>query len=620
MKKTILTTLALLAAVLLMGQTKVKPFKFALITDTHIGNPNNDMDLQRTVDDINQNMPEIEFVIVSGDVTEFGSDEELTIAKNTLDKLNVPTYVIPGNHDSNWSESGTNSFLTIFGTETFGFEHNGYKFFGLPSGPNMRMGPGQIPREGITWLNEQLALTDKDTPIIFVNHYPMDNSLNNWFEVMDAFKPYNVKVMLCGHGHTNRAYNFEGIDAAMLRSNLRAKNDFGGYNIVTVTPDSISFQERVVSGETHEPWLSYSTSGRPQWEENPPRPDFSINDNHAFAKEVWAVQEDGDMGGGMALTQNQLIYTTTQGEVKAVNAETGKQQWTYKTNGKVYSTPTVCEDIVWVTSTDKNLYGLQLESGKPKFSLSHERSIVASPVCDQNLVIVLGTDGKATAWNSINGQQVWQFDSINNFTVTRPQIKDGIVFFGSWGNEFYALDTATGNLKWKWNNGHTNRMLSPAQVVPVITHNKIFLASPDRYMTVLDEETGEVIWRYNDPENKVRESIGVSEDGNTVYAKTMDGVILAIDATINERKINWTSSGEDMGYELTPTPVVEKNGVVYAPTDKGLIYAYSAADGSFLWKYRIATGLINMILPTDSNELYVSSMDGMLMKLQVTPL
>ena len=618
MKKTLFTTLALLVAVLLVGQTKVKPFKFALITDTHIGNPNNDMDLQRTVDDINQNLPEIEFVIVSGDVTEFGSDEELTIAKNTLDKLNVPTYVIPGNHDSNWSESGTNSFLTIFGTETFGFEHNGYKFFGLPSGPNMRMGPGQIPREGITWLNEQLAQTDTETPIVFVNHYPMDNSLNNWFEVMDALKPYNVKVMLCGHGHNNRAYNFEGIDAAMLRSNLRAKKEFGGFNIVTVTQDSISFQERVVSGHTLEPWLSYSTSGRPQWEENPPRPDFSINDNHAFAKQVWAVQEDGDMGGGMALEQNHLIYTTTQGEVKAVNAATGTQQWSYKTDGKVYSTPTVCQDMVWVSSTDKNLYGLQLESGQPQFSLPHGRSVVASPVCDQNIVMVPGTDGKATGWNSTNGQRVWEFDGIDNFTVTRPQVKDGVVFFGSWGNEFYALNTATGTLKWKWNNGHTNRMLSPAQVVPVITHNKIFLTSPDRYMTVLDEETGEVIWRHNDPENKVRESIGVSEDGNTVYAKTMDGVILAIDATVNERKINWISSGEDMGYELTPTPVVEKNGVIYAPTDKGLIYAYSAADGSFLWKYRIATGLINMILPTDNNELYVSSMDGMLMKLQVT--
>lgn len=618
-KRTFFTTIALFVTLLLVGQTNVKPFKFALITDTHIGSPNNNEDLQRTVDDINQNMPEIEFAIVSGDVTEFGSDKELTIAKNILDQLNVPTYVIPGNHDSNWSESGTNSFLTIFGTETFGFEHNGYKFFGLPSGPNMRMSPGQIPREGITWFNEQLEQTDKETPIIFVNHYPMDNSLNNWFEVMDALKPYNVKAMLCGHGHNNRAYNFEGINAAMLRSNLRAKEEYGGYNVVSITQDSILFQERVVSGKTLAPWLSYSTEGRPQWDENPPRPDYSINDNHAHVKEVWAVQENGDMGGGMALIKNDLIYTTTKGEVKKVDARTGKNRWSYQTNGKIYSTPTVCNKVVWVSSTDKNLYGLRLKNGKPLFSLPNERSVVASPVCDNNLVIVPGTDGKCKAWNRKSGQEVWQFDEIENFTLTRPLVKDGIVFFGSWGNEFYALNTKTGNLKWKWYNGQNNRMFSPAQVVPIITHNKVFLASPDRYMTVLDEETGAVIWRHNDLENRVRESIGVSEDGNTVYAKTMDGDILAIDATVNERKIKWISSGEDMGYELAPTPVVEKNGVVYAPTDKGLIYAYSATDGSFLWKYRIATGLINMILPTDANELYVSSMDGVLMKLKVTP-
>ncbi len=49
----------------------------------------------------------------------------------------------------------------------------------------------------------------------------------------------------------------------------------------------------------------------------------------------------------------------------------------------------------------------------------------------------------------------------------------------------------------------------------------------------------------------------------------MDGNIIAIDATVPERRVKWVSSGEDMGYELTPpTPVVEKNGVVYAPTDK----------------------------------------------------
>ncbi|HBG80842.1 MAG: PQQ-binding-like beta-propeller repeat protein [Petrimonas sp.] len=593
----------------------VKPFKFALITDTHIGNPNNDEDLYRTVKDINS-QSDIDFVIVSGDVTEFGSYDELHTAACLLNELKVPYYALPGNHDSNWSESGTNAFLRLFGSETFGFEHNGYKFIGLASGPNMRMGPGQIPRENLTWFFEELKKTDKNTPLICVNHYPMDNSLNNWFEVMDAYRPYNVQLMLCGHGHNNRAMNFEGAHAVMCRSNLRANQEFGGYNIITVTADSIYFRERIVSGETKEPWIAYSVTERPRWESNPPRPDYSINRNHPFVMEIWSVQEKSDIGSGMYLMGDRLIYTNTSGEIKVADATNGKTVWAYKTGGKVYSTPIVYQNTVWCASSDSYLYGLSVKNGRMQHKLKNDNAVVGSPAVDNEKVMVAGSDGHCRAWNVNTGKPVWQFDSVKNFVVARPQVKDGVLFFGSWGNEFYALDTQTGKSRWIWHNGQSNRMFSPAQVIPVITHSRVYLVSPDRFMTVLNEQTGEVVWRHNDPENRVRESIGISEDGKTVYAKTMDGKILAIDATVPEREIKWISSGEDMGYELAPSPVVEKNGIVYSPTDKGLIYAYRASDGVFLWKYRISNGLINMILPTDNNELYVSAMDGKLMKLK----
>lgn len=615
MQRITLFILSFLIGLSLFSQES-KTFKFALITDTHIGSPNNDEDLYRTVKDINA-QSDIAFVIISGDVTEFGSHEELRTAKCLLDDLQIPYYIIPGNHDSNWSESGTNDFLRIFGNETFGFEYGGYKFIGLASGPNMRMSPGQIPRENLTWFIEELKKTDTNMPMIYVNHYPMDNSLNNWFEVMDALRPYNVQLMLCGHGHNNRAMSFESINAAMCRSNLRAKDDFGGYNIITVTSDSIFLQERIVSGETKEMWLSYATLNRPLWEKNPPRPDFSINISHPFVSEVWSVQEKSDMGSGMYLAHDKLIYTNTAGEIKAVNSDNGNLVWIYKTDGKIYSTPTVYNNTVWCASSDSYLYGLDVESGKKQFQWENDKAVVSSPACADDKVMLSGGDGKCRAWDMNTGKLIWTFDSVKNFVVTRPQIHNEVLFFGSWGNQFYALDINTGKSRWIWDNGQTNRMFSPAQVVPVITHGRVYLASPDRYMTVLDEMSGSVIWRYNDLDNRVRESIGVSEDGNMVYAKTMDGQIIAIDATVAERKIKWISSGEDMGYELAPTPVVEKNGVVYAPTDKGLIFAFRASDGSFLWKYRVSNGLINMILPTDNNELFVSAMDGKLVKLKL---
>ena len=617
MFKRIFTILILLGvSVSFVAAQPFNSFKFALVTDTHLGNPNNNEDLLRTVNDINS-MSEISFVIVSGDVTEFGSYEELNTAKKVLDKLKVPYYSIPGNHDANWSESGTNDFLRVFGNETFGFEFNGYKFIGLASGPNMRMGPGQIPRENLVWFFQELEKTNKDMPIIYVNHYPMDDGLNNWFEVMDALRPYNVKLMLCGHGHTNRAMNFEGVNAAMCRSNLRAGKEYGGYNIISVESDSIILQERIVSGETHTPWLAYSTTDRPKWDNNPPRPDFSINVDHPFVSEVWNKQESSDMGSGMALFNDVLYYTNTNGEIKATNADDGTEIWSFQTGGKIYSTPFIYKDLIWCASSDSYLYGLSINNGKEVFKLQNDKAVVSSPVCATDKVILSGGDGYCRAWNVHTGEKVWEFDGVHNFVVTKPVVKDEVVFFGSWGNEFYALNTKTGNPKWIWSNGQSNRMFSPAQVVPVITNGRIYLASPDRFMTVLDEVTGEVIWRFNDPDNRVRESIGISEDGNTVYAKTMDGEIIAFDATVPERKVKWISTGEDMGYELAPTALVEKAGVVFAPTDKGNIYAYRASDGKFLWKYRISNGLINMILPTDSGELYVSAMDGKVVKLRV---
>jgi 3',5'-cyclic AMP phosphodiesterase CpdA len=167
-------------------------FRFAHISDTHIGSANADEDLRRTVQNIN-NDTSLSFVIISGDITDFGSDTELQLAKQILDSLNKPWYIVPGNHNSNWSESGTNSFKKIFGAETFRFTSHGYLFLGTVCGHNMRISPGQVSRENIVWLDSTLTnLKDKDVPIIYVNHYPQDSSLNNWYEVIDLLKKRNI--------------------------------------------------------------------------------------------------------------------------------------------------------------------------------------------------------------------------------------------------------------------------------------------------------------------------------------------------------------------------------------------------------------------------------------------
>lgn len=212
----------------------VRPFKFAYLADIHVDAWTLSVeDLESSVADINS-QKDIDFVIFAGDITEFGSDEEIMKAKEVMDKLVIPYYIIAGNHDSKWSESGCNTFAKVFGYEVFEFEFNGVKFIGTNSGPNMRMMPALVPRETMVWLDSVTMATPKNMPVISVNHYPLDNAMLNYKELLDYLRRTNIQLAMCGHGHNNNALDFSGVRGAMGRSNLRSgkrAQGFAGYNM-----------------------------------------------------------------------------------------------------------------------------------------------------------------------------------------------------------------------------------------------------------------------------------------------------------------------------------------------------------------------------------------------------
>jgi len=79
MKRFLLISLLFLSIV---SFAQKKSFRFAFISDTHIGSPNGgaEEDLRRTVADINS-LKDIDFVVLTGDITELGTNWELALAK-----------------------------------------------------------------------------------------------------------------------------------------------------------------------------------------------------------------------------------------------------------------------------------------------------------------------------------------------------------------------------------------------------------------------------------------------------------------------------------------------------------------------------------------------------------
>jgi outer membrane protein assembly factor BamB/predicted MPP superfamily phosphohydrolase len=596
---------------LLLGfNSFAQPFKFAHVTDTHIGNVTGADDLRRTVKDINRNS-ELKFVIVSGDVTEFGSDEELKLAKQILDSLNKPYYVTPGNHDTNWSESGGNSFLTTFKSGTFTFTYNGYRFVGTGSGPYMRMGPGQIPREDIVWLDSVLNTVKDRTPIIYVNHYPQDSSLNNWYSAIDILKKKNIQLMLCGHGHQNKKYEFEGIPNVMGRSNLRAKDTVGGYNIVTIANNEAIFTTQKPLTDLKETWLSVTLKDHAfhLQENNYPRPNFAVNKQYPQVKVKWEFQDDSDLGVGIAQFKHLFISANTKGEVYALTKTKGKQQWKFRTQGKIYSTPYVYQNSVLVGSTDGYLYCLNAKTGNVEWKHKTAKAILGSPLVMDNRVYFGSSDGHFRALSVTDGNLIWDYPQVKGFVVTKPLLYQGKLYFGSWGNYFYALDAKTGKEAWKWTNGSANRMYSPAACWPVAANGKVFIVAPDRYMTAFDAESGKVIWRETLANNRVRESIGLSVDEQLVYAKTMDGKIIGVSTSAENFKVSWESPLQ-LPYELNPAAITSYKDQVFIPTHSGLAVALNQKDGAIIWKHKTSNCLINTIKPISNNAVMVSTMDG----------
>lgn len=588
------------------------PFKFAQVTDTHVGGQTGADDLRRTVADLNRQKG-IDFVILSGDVTEFGSDEELKLAKQILDSLNLPLYVIPGNHDSNWSESGANSFRKVFGGETFFFEHKGYQFIGTTSGPNMRMSPGQIPRENLVWIDSVFkANPDQSKPLISINHYPLDSSLNNWFELVDRLQQRNVQLALCGHGHVNKLYNWDDIPGVMGRSNLRAKEEVGGYNIITMTGDSVFFQVRKPNVTTEDYWLKLPLQ-KVSFKNRYPRPSYAVN-GATKAKLIWEYEDHGDIGAGISSDGQRLFTANTVGEVYALDLNTGKRIWSFRTAGKVYSTPEVYKGIVVVGSSDHYIYGIDAKTGLERWKVATDKAVLGTAAIDAGNAYIGGSDGVFRCIRVSDGKELWTFGDVKGYVSTKPTIADGKVIFGSWENGFYALDLKTGKKVWDWNSGATNRMFSAAACYPVVANNRVFIVAPDRFMTALDLKTGVQLWREKKPDLKVRESMGLSLDGKLVYAKTMDGELIGVSTEKETMSVDWKSSLR-LPYELTPTAIYSNKVAVFVPSHSGLLSAVSPKTGEVLWQYKISNGMINPPLVL-RDRVVVSTMDGKIIMLQ----
>ena len=482
------------------------------------------------------------------------------------------------------------------------------------------------------WLDSIMTVTPKEQPVIFVNHYPQDTSILNYFQVMNTLKKGNIQLLIGGHWHKNTILNYEGVPGILGRSPDRGKEV--GYNIIEIKDGIFTAHERilvdkdgaVIEPQDRKPWYTQTLTSTPQYEPDKaasrdnayglpfdyPFLKFDVNREFPQVREIWRTQDEGDIGCGAVKAGKYVLYANETGVVKALDAKTGREIWRFATEGKVFSTPAVWKKRVVIGSTDGYIYCLSLKKGKLCWRHRCDKSVLAAPVIQDGIAYVGSSDHVFRALKVRNGKLVWSRDDIAGFVECKPFIDREQLVFGDWANTLYSLDPKTGALQWTWKT-KGSRMYSPAAVYPVKAYGKIFLVTPERKTYALDAKTGEQLW----VSAGGRESIGISPDGETIYVKTMFDSVQAYATAASDAEKRWEVR-PGFGYEIAPTPsACSADGqLVFVPTDKGNLFCLNAADGAVVWKHKISVALINSIVPLPDNQLLVATMDGVVTLLQ----
>ena len=592
----------LVAVVVLSLAVQSGVVRLAILSDIHVTPGNaNEGKLREAVAEINAT--DVDAVMLTGDLTNEGSDEQLSNVKGIMDGIIHPLYVIPGNHENNWSQSACKTFNDLWGSDRFVFTVDNLVVVGMNCGPFMKMGDGHIKQEDLLWLDSTLmAMVKPGMKVLSVNHYPILDDLDNCRAYVDILKKYPVITHQCGHYHSWRLYETDGINGLMVRALDMGGNNYG-YTLMTIDLDRnwIYVYNKVLGKNPEQMYayhinLDYYTS--PLKQER-----FEIPAGFEVKR---VVADNASIFTRVGVDKQNIYFGNSLGYCKAVDKMSGALRWQYKTDAMLFSRPAVSDKYVVLPTSDKRLIWLDKKSGKAKWQYDADGPYVADGVMSGG-ILYQGGFKTFQAWDVKRHRLLWQYNDINNYCQAAPVVDGGDVIFGAWDTYLRCLDRRTGTLRWQWNNGKNVNLYSPGNVVPVVTPERVVVVAPDRFSTGIDRRTGQQLWREKN-ENKVRESLGHSTDCKVAYAKTMDGTLVAM-STGDKYQLLWTVD-LGFGYEHAPCIVLEHAGYIYCGSRRGMLAVVNAVTHELEFTYQLGTSEVNGFEVDDRGDIYCSLIEG----------
>ena len=293
--------------------------------------------------------------------------------------------------------------------------------------------------------------------------------------------------------------------------------------------------------------------------------------------------------------------------------ETRNVAWKVAIPGRGWSSPVVSGGRIWLTtavgegrSASLRLLSFDAESGRELFNieafrlssanLKNEKNSHASPtpiVEGDRVYVHFGGDGTA-ALDAATGKVLWSkkfpYASQHGSGGSPTLHKDLLIFSGDGHYEAWviALDTRTGNVKWKT---ERRKPFDQAYTTPLVIRvdGRDQVVSVGAYRaSAYDVATGREIWtvRYEDGFSNVPRPVFAH---GLVYITTgfFQPAVLAVrpDGTgdVTETHVAWSTT---RGAPFTPSPIAVGDEL-YVISDLGVLSCLDAKTGALHWQERL---------------------------------
>lgn len=252
------TSAGLAAALALTGCRSPQNLTFVHMTDSQFGFYDYDAEYARYKTAIglvnaDDGADQPAFMIMTGDMVNVPSPQHNADFITASEQLNIPFYVVPGNHDINARPESVKLYHDSFGRDYYTFDCGSFRIIVVNT--NLWKQPQERTAEFDAWFKNALQNAAEDGKrIIVAGHCPIflksvDEPEDPYYnlepgkrmEILNLFKQYGVILYIGGHSHTRIDNTWEGIRFLHPENTCtNFDNRPFGYRIVYIKDGSIT--------------------------------------------------------------------------------------------------------------------------------------------------------------------------------------------------------------------------------------------------------------------------------------------------------------------------------------------------------------------------------------------